>query len=180
MKGKRKKNGYVEKRGKQAFRMTLKDRDKAYPAFENEFGHLEGDTIVGKDHKSAVITLVERVSKAIITLKPEGRTARDIELRLKQWLSGMPKNIFKSITLDCGKEFSHWKNICNSEDIAIFFADSGCPSQRGLNEHANGLLRRNGLPKKTDFRERNNIPRKSLKYKTPLEVFMYFVYPCLA
>lgn len=23
----------------------------------------------------------------------------------------------------------------------IFFADSGCPGQRGLNEHSNGLLR---------------------------------------
>ncbi|BDP76792.1 hypothetical protein EfmAA242_10200 [Enterococcus faecium] len=38
-----------------------------------EFGHLEGDTIVGIHHKSAVITLVERLSKAIIALKPEGR-----------------------------------------------------------------------------------------------------------
>ena len=33
----------------------------------------------------------------------------------------------------------------------IFFADSGCPGQRGLNEHSNGLLRRNGLPKQMDF-----------------------------
>lgn len=45
----------------------------------NEFGHLEGDTIVGLKHKSAVITLVERLSKVIITLKPCGRQAIDIE-----------------------------------------------------------------------------------------------------
>ena len=60
-----------------------------------------------------------------------------------------------------------------------FFADPGCPSQRGLNENSNGLLRRDGLHKQMDFNEvdqefiasvairRNKIPRKSLNYKTP-------------
>ncbi len=45
--------------------------------------HLEGDTIVGLKHKSAVITLVERLSKVIITLKPCGRQAIDIEKNKK-------------------------------------------------------------------------------------------------
>ena len=88
------------------------------------------------------------------------------------------------MTFDCGKEFSNWRSISNSNDIAIFFADPGTPSQRGLNEHSNGLLRRNGLPKTMDFRDtdetfiqsvaskRNHIPRKSLNYRTPLEVFL--------
>ncbi len=56
-----------------------------------------------------------------------------------------------------------------------------------LNEHSNGLLRRHGLPKQTDFNEisqevlsaiadkRNNIPRKSLNYQTPLQVFLSYV-----
>lgn len=43
----------------------------------------------------------------------------------------MPIKLVKSITFDCGKEFSNWKNICNKNDISIFFADPGCPSQRG-------------------------------------------------
>ena len=68
-KGKRKPNGYSEKRGKQALRSDLRERADSYPNFESKFGHLEGDTIVGEKHKSAVITLVERLSKAIITLK---------------------------------------------------------------------------------------------------------------
>src|SRR5699024_7227490 len=76
------------------------------------------------------------------------------------------------------------EKISNKQDINIYFADPGTPSQRGLNEHANGLLRRNGLPKEMDFNpvsqdyisevalRRNNIPRKSLNYKTPTECFM--------
>ncbi|NEN75374.1 IS30 family transposase, partial [Pelistega sp. NLN82] len=72
-------------------------------------------------------------------------------------------------------------------DIDIFFADPGCPSQRGLNEHSNGLLRRHGLPKQTDFigmtqpylssiaHKINMIPRKSLGYKTPYHVFLIYL-----
>ena len=63
---------------------------KDYVVFEEEFGHLEGDTIVGIHHKS-VITTVERLSKAIIALKPEGRKAVDIENSINEWLQSVPK-----------------------------------------------------------------------------------------
>ena len=184
MKGKRKPNGHQEKRGKHAFRRSIHERSNDYTSFEEEFGRLEGDTIVGQKHKSAVITLVERLSKVIITLQPEGRRAIDIENRLNQWMQSVPKHLFKSMTFDCGKEFSNWKSISNINDIDIYFADPGTPSQRGLNENSNGLLRKDGLPKQMDFNEvdesfiqsiaskRNNIPRKSLNYKTPIEVFL--------
>lgn len=190
-KGKRKPNGHSETRGKQTFRRSLRERAESYPNFEVEFGHLEGDTIVGKQHKSAVITLVERQSKAIITLQTKGRKASDIEESLNCWLSGIPRNLFKSITFDCGKEFSNWKTISNVHDIDIFFADPGCPGQRGLNEHSNGLLRQDGLPKQMDFTgisqnflsaiadKRNQIPRKSLNYQTPYQVFLSQI-NCLA
>lgn len=104
-KGKRKPNGHSEKRGKQAFRRDLRERAELYPDFHTEFGHLEGDTIVGEKHKSAIITLVERLSKAIITLKTKGRKASDIEEAINQWLSQFPSHLFKSITFDCGKSF---------------------------------------------------------------------------
>jgi len=168
---------------------SIHERIKEHPEFENEFGHLEGDTIVGRKHKSAVITLVERLSKVIITLKPAGRQAMDIENRINHWFQTVPKHLFKSITFDCGKEFSNWKAMGNQNDIDIYFADPGTPSQRALNEHSNGLLRRDGLVKAMDFNEvsesfiqavaskRNHIPRKSLKYQTPMEIFLRNIKP---
>ncbi|APB30492.1 IS30 family transposase [Vagococcus teuberi] len=187
MKGKRKANGYKEKRDKQAFKRTIHQRHKDYQLFNNELCHLEGDTIVGKDHKIAVITLVERLSKVNITLKPIGRRAIDIENSLNNWFKKFPCYLFKSITFDCGKEFSNWKSISNLNDIDSYFADPGTPSQRVLNEHSSSLLRKDGLPKQMDCNKveesfiqsiaskRNNIPNKSLNYKTPLEVFLSYV-----
>lgn len=75
--------------------------------FDKAFGHLEGDTIVGVQHKSAVITLVERLSKVITTLKPEGRTPKGVETAIKTWCYRGPRNLFKYITFDCDKEFSN-------------------------------------------------------------------------
>lgn len=60
---------------------------------------------MGEKKKSTVITLVERCSKAIITLKTNGRKAADIETSINQWLFQVPSHLFKSITFDCGKEF---------------------------------------------------------------------------
>ncbi|TKN58875.1 IS30 family transposase, partial [Enterococcus faecium] len=65
----------------------------------------------------------------------------------------VPKKLFKSITFECGKEFSNWKSLSNTNDIDIYFADPGTPSQRGLNEHSNGLLRKDALPKEIDINQ---------------------------
>lgn len=128
-------------------------------------------------------TLVERLSKAIILLKTNGRKASDIEATINQWLSQVPNHLFKSITFYCGKEFSNWKSISNEHNIDIFFADPCWPRQRGLNGHSNGLLRQNGFLKQMYFNDfsqnvlsaiadkRNRIPRKSLNYQTPYQVF---------
>ncbi|MCG1010978.1 IS30 family transposase, partial [Salinicoccus sp. ID82-1] len=116
-----------------------------------------------------------------------GRTAQAIETAINTWCTRIPKNLFKSITFDCGKEFSNWQSMSNRNDLSIYFADPGTPSQRGLNEHSNGLLRKDGLPKDMNFNtvdqtfvssvaaRRNHIPRKSLNYRTPLEVFLSYM-----
>src|SRR5699024_10082685 len=126
MKGKRKPNGHQEKRGKQAFRRTINDRNEEHPNYEKEFGHLEGDTIVGKHHKSAVITLVERLSKCIITIKPDGRRASDVESSLNNWLHTLPRHTFKSIrvlllcyTIYSGKILNSRARVLRNDYIEI-------------------------------------------------------------
>lgn len=135
--------------------------------------------------------MVERLSKAIITLQANGRKASDVETFISSWMAKFPKHILKSVTFDCGKEFSNWKSLSNEHDIDIFFADPGYPGQRGLNDHSNGLLRRHGLPKQMDFSgisqealsaivdKRNSIPRKSLNHQTLYHVFLSQI-DCLA
>src|SRR5699024_12865170 len=106
MQGRRKPNGHQEKRGRQSFRRSIRDRDQEHPNYQQEFGHLEGDTIVGRHHKSAVITLVERLTKWIIAIKPVVRQAENMATTLNQCVGQLPKNLFKSIIIDCGKENS--------------------------------------------------------------------------
>nr|MBO0435455.1 IS30 family transposase [Enterococcus sp. DIV0849a] len=57
----------------------------------------------------------------------------------------------------------------------------------GIKEQSKGVRRKDGLPKTMDFNQvdqafvaavaskRNHIPRKSLNYRTPLEVFLSYI-----
>lgn len=134
-----------------------------------------------------VMTLTERQSKVEIVLNVHEKTADAINQHLSQWLRKFPRHFFKSITFDNGKEFAGWREIANQFDLHTYFAEVGAPNQRGLNENNNGLLRWDGLTKRLNFRnlpdelvtqmisKRNNLPRKSLGYRTPYEVFMSYI-----
>lgn len=74
----RKANWKKERRRKQVFYRDLRECADMYPNFETNFGHLEGGTIVGKNHKSAVITLVENQAKVMIVLQSKVRKSSDI------------------------------------------------------------------------------------------------------
>lgn len=67
MKGKRKPNGHQERRRKKAFKRHIAERKTDFPTFKEECAHLEGDTIVGVHHKSAVITLNKQWYKKKLT-----------------------------------------------------------------------------------------------------------------
>ena len=133
------------------------------------------------------MTLVERQSKVMIVLNVHRKTDEAVNYHLDKWLSKMPRHFVKSITFDNGKGFAGWREIANKHDLHTYFAEVGAPNQRGLNENNNGILRRDGLSKRLDFRnlpdelitqlmhKRNTIPRKSLHYRTPLEVFLSHV-----
>ncbi|WEZ94532.1 IS30 family transposase [Lactiplantibacillus plantarum] len=185
MHGQRHPNGYVERRGKAGqLGRDLKTRYQDYPNFKREFGHLEGDTVQGKNHQGAVTTLVERQTKVAIVLNSHTKSSQNVNRSLAAWLTKLPHHLFKSITFDNGKEFAGWRTIANQFDLNIYFAAVGAPNQRGLNENTNNLLRKDGLHHdlimdqlSDEFVQavasrRNHIPRKSLNYQTPLEAFV--------
>lgn len=81
------------------------------------------------------------------------RWAIDIENSLNNWSKNLLCCLLKSITFDCGREFSNWKSNSNLNGTDIYSVDQGTPSQKVLIEHFNGLLRKDGLPKKMDLNE---------------------------
>jgi IS30 family transposase len=149
--------------------------DRAVP------GHWEGDLIIGKDCKSAVGTLVERATRYVLLLHlPAGRGAEDVEAAMRQAITALPGELFRTITWDQGKEMAYHAQFTIATGIQIYFCDPHKPWQRGSNENTNGLLRQY-LPKGTDLsvhsaediariaRSLNNRPRKTLGYMKPSE-----------
>ncbi len=169
-----------EKRGKILNIKSIHER----PSFvqeRNDLGHWEGDTVVGKDHKSAIGTLVERKTRLtiIVSLK-NGKDAAETTKAFIDKFNGLPLFLKKSLTYDRGMEMAFHEKFTQATGMPVYFADPYSPWQRGSNENTNGLIR-TFFPKGTDFAYYseedlakvenilNNRPRKVLKYLTPNE-----------
>jgi transposase, IS30 family len=147
------------------------------------FGDFELDTIVGANHKGAIVSIVDRASKyAYLTLVPQA-TAENIRVVMNQRLKLLSqKSLIQTYTSDNGKEFAAHEKIVEDLGGAFYFAKPYHSWERGLNEHTNGLVRQY-FPKGTEFtilthkevaeveRRLNNRPRKILNFKTPAKVF---------
>ena len=158
------------------------DQRPAIVATKERFGDWEVDTIIGKNHKTAILTATERKSQFELMVKTDGTKAESIRKQMINLLAPF-KELVKTITSDNGKEFAKHQEISRKLETGFYFADPYSPWQRGLNEYNNKLIRQY-LPKKTDFKlisntsinkiisKLNNRPRKLLGYKTPNEVFL--------
>ncbi len=149
--------------------------DRAVP------GHWEGDLIIGRDCKPAAGTLVERATRYVMLLHlPQGRGAGHVEAAMRQAMTALPGELFRTVTWDQGKEMAYHAKFTIATGIPVYFCDPHKPWQRGSNENTNGLLRQY-LPKGTDLsvhsaadiariaRSLNNRPRKTLGYMKPSE-----------
>lgn len=144
-------------------------------------GDWEGDTIIGKNHKGAIVTLDERVSKLRLAMPTGGKKADKVRDAIVQLFKPI-KDFVLTLTLDNGKEFAYHKDISEQLDCDTYFAKPYHSWERGQNENANGLLRQY-FPKTMELIEitkqqvfeavhkLNSRPRKCLEYKTPYEVF---------
>ncbi len=161
---------------------TMIDKRPKIVDKKKRVGDLEIDTVIGKDHKGALVTIVDKSSKFALIKKVDSKQASEVTEALIEMLTPV-KPILHTITSDNGKEFAYHKNVSEALNIDFYFANPYHSWERGLNEHTNGLIRQY-IPKKTEFENiskeeivtiqnrLNHRPRKSLGYKTPFEVFM--------
>jgi IS30 family transposase len=115
-----------------------------------QFGHWEGDLITGTANQSAIITLIERVTRYQVALTlPDGHSADRTMDRLTQWLDTNPGQV-ESITWDRGAELTRWTRLRDHHGIEVYFCDPKSPWQRATNENANRQLRF-WFPRRTDL-----------------------------
>lgn len=145
-------------------------------------GHWEGDLVIGRAGRTAVGTLVERVSRYLVTVPlPHGKQAAQVSQALIDTVVDMPTQLVKTLTWDQGTEMANHTAFSLATNIDVYFAHPHSPWERGTNENTNRWLREY-LPKGTDVpadadylnlvaRELNNRPRRILNYRTPAEVF---------
>lgn len=146
------------------------------------FGHWEIDTIIGKSHSGAAVTIVERKTRFTIVIPMPNRKSDLVAAETINILQPIQAKV-KSITADNGKEFATHEEVAEKLGIDYYFAKPYHSWERGTNENANGLIRQY-IPKNADLTEvtkseaqkvmnkLNNRPRKTLNYQTPTEVFL--------
>ena len=149
--------------------------DRALP------GHWEGDLIIGSNN-SQIATLVERHTRYVMLVRVKSKDTETVIDALIKHAHKLPRELYKSLTWDRGKEMADHKRFSLDTNINVYFCDPQSPWQRGSNENTNGLLRQY-FPKGMDLsnvnqnrlnavaRQLNERPRKTLEYRTPAERF---------
>jgi IS30 family transposase len=169
-----------EKRGKLADCVRIDGRPEVINR-RRRYGDWEGDTIVGKGRRNALVTLVERKSGYARMGRVDSMKADATRQVAVARMKNLPASLRRSVTFDNGKEFAEHERLGASLRVEVYFALPYCSWQRGTNENTNGLIRQ-FYPKGTDFSRishddvarvetlLNERPRKRLDYRSPSEI----------
>ena len=181
---------FLRRRGQRPCRLKKPGRPEAArirnrPAVierRERLGDFEGDTVLGPPGTGGLVTLVDRQSRLTIMDKVKSKDADLVQQKIRDRLKELDEAHRRSLTFDNGTEFARSHRLEKHLDLQLYFADPGCPYQRGTNENTNGLIRQY-FPKGTDFRDithrqvraaehqLNHRPRACLGFRTPHEVF---------
>jgi IS30 family transposase len=176
----RKRYGRYDRRGRIENRCSIDERP-AVVERKDRIGDWEGDTIVGKGRRNALLTLVERKSLYTVIIKLKSRTANELADKITREMKHLKSKII-TFTFDNGKEFAAHETIAKELNADVYFAHPYSAWERGINENTNGLIRQY-FPKGTDFKnvtqkqiqavmdQLNNRPRKTKDFKAPIEIF---------
>jgi IS30 family transposase len=179
-KKRRKRYGSHDRRGKLPNRVSIDERPEIVDQ-RKRIGDWEVDTIIGRRHRQAIVTLTERKSRFALLRKVEQRKADLVSDAVIDLLQPVADRSH-TITGDNGKEFAEHECIADELGIDFFFAHPYAAWERGTNENMNGLIRQY-IPKSRDLEsvtedellkiisKLNHRPRKCLDFRTPFEVF---------
>jgi IS30 family transposase len=176
----RKRGAANDRRGIIAGRVDIEQRPAVVEKRER-FGDLEMDTIIGRKHKGAILTINDRASGMLlmrkVPRKESALVAKAAIDALRLW-----RPLLHTATSDNGKEFADHQLIARKLQLDFFFAKPYHSWERGSNENLNGLIRQY-IPKQTDFDtltdeyiqyvqdQINSRPRKRFNFDTPINEF---------
>ncbi|MES2661909.1 MAG: IS30 family transposase [Pseudomonadota bacterium] len=170
-------------RGQIKNRVSIDQRPKIVEE-KTQIGHWEIDTMIGKNHSGALVTIVERVTRFTVSTRVNRKDAQGVCAATIRLLLPYKDQVL-TITSDNGKEFAYHEKIAKAIECDFYFAHPYHSRERGLNENTNGLIRQY-FPKQTDFKKvsqrevvqaieaLNNWPRKVLGFNTPNDVMQKY------
>ncbi len=137
----------------------------------SEYGHWEGDLIIGKRKKGCVLlTFTERMTREEIIIKIKGKNNENVVKAINSLERKYGKRFytkFKTITFDNGVEFRDYEGMEKSclkkgKRTQIYYAHPYCSGERGSNENNNRMIRR-WIPKGTLIDNISNIFIKQIE-----------------
>jgi IS30 family transposase len=163
-----------------------RDIDERPPIVDEKqrFGDWEIDTVIGKNHQGALVTINDRTTGLVKIRKVERKDAARVANAAIEALMPYMKQLH-TITAENGKEFALHQTISEKLNIDFYFAKPYHAWERGANENINGLIRQY-FPKKTDFASvtdehvqtveniLNNRPRKRFDFLSPNQIVHQF------
>lgn len=174
----RKRRGSPCTRGRLLGKRHISERP-AHIELRREAGHCEGDTVMGRDQRHCVLTLVDRATGYVAIRKMSSRTKEQASVALARAVIAMGQ--VKTITLDNGTEFHDYESVERAFGVQVYFATPYHSWERGSNENTNGLIRQY-LPKGMCLKnltqaqcdriaaKLNNRPRERYGFKTPAQM----------
>ncbi len=179
-KTRKRRSGSRDRRGLIPEMISIEERP-AHVAKRSLAGDWEGDLIVGKQHKTALGTLVERKTRAVLLVPLKNSHPTEVRKAFEKKIKTLPAQMRRTLTYDQGREMMEHRLFTKNTRMKVYFCHPSSPWERGTCENTNGLLR-HYFPKGTDFskisrreinrvqHELNDRPRRTLDYRTPREV----------
>ena len=179
-KRRRKRGNYKSTRGLIPNRIAIDKRPKIVDS-RKRFGDVEVDLIMGKNHQSALLVIVDRASLITTIDKLKGKNSDIITRKIIKRMKKLPP--LKTMTFDNDLAFYQHEKIAAALGVKTYFTRPYTSQDKGTVENRNGVIRR-FFPKKTDFnlvdnievkrveKVLNNRPVRKFKYLTPNEVFL--------